>query len=74
MTCVEVLLNASNLDRYQSCGPQKFEQTPVHLAAGAMADKMLKYLLSKGFDHSKKDKRGLTPLMVAASAGMQSQQ
>lgn len=69
VTCLEVLLTSPTIDRYKPCGPDKFNQTPVHLAAGAKADSVLKYLLHKGFHHGKKDSRGLSPLHLAANAG-----
>lgn len=72
MTCLEVLLKCPQVNRYQLCGPARHEQSAVHLAANAMADKVLKHLLNSGFDHSKQDSRGLSPLHLAVNAGRKS--
>ncbi|CAL8072718.1 unnamed protein product [Orchesella dallaii] len=64
--CVRVLLSSPNIIPYEPCGQNR---NVMHIAANAMASKMLGFLLHKGFDHSRKDSRGYTPLMLTASAG-----
>lgn len=66
--CARILLSSPNIIPYDPCGPNRSCRTVMHIAANYTASKMLNFLWNKGFDHSKKDNRGLTPLMLAASA------
>jgi len=65
--CAELLLASPNIVPYEQCG---FNRNVMHIAAEKMSSRMLDYLLRKGFNHSRKDNRGYTPLMLAASAGI----
>lgn len=67
--CARILLETPDIIPYEPCGPNRSCRNVMHVAANFKASKMLLFLLNKGFDHSRKDSRGLTPLMLAASAG-----
>jgi ankyrin repeat protein len=67
--CVKLLLKFPTIRKFEACGPNKNSQTPIHLAAAAQAQIMVKYLLNNGFDHSKPDSEGYTPLHLAANSG-----
>ena len=67
MECVRRLLQYDSTIIAESAN--NLQQTALHLAANASAATMVELLLSKGFDTSLKDTKGLTPLHVAVGAG-----